>query len=151
MKKKLNIFPVTFTSYLVLVLCAGLWMPTRATSQTPAFTAQDQVAQASQAAGGKVEVTFSVRIYDNGASDVNYGTLSVANPAAIQKFGSFENVSASLGGNTLVSGQLTLPQNIYKSWQNGSRPLLNLDYTDINGNPIHQVFQATAVPAGKSL
>ena len=151
MNKKWNVFRIAFTPSVLLGLCAGLWMPSRALSQTPSFTAQYQVSEVSQGSGGEVHLTFSVRIFDGDASNVDYGTLSVANPAAIQKLGSFENVSVTAGASRLVSGSLTVPQGTYKSWQSGSLPLLNLDYTDANGNPIHQVFEATALPAGKSL
>jgi hypothetical protein len=151
MKRRLKILPFTLTSYLFLFLSVSLSMPKGAMSQTSPFTAQYQISNVTQASDGKMEMTFSVRLYNNGSSDVNDGTLSVANPAANQKFGSFQNVSVSVDGNTVVSGSLTLPRNIYKLWQNGAFPRLNLDSTDINGNPIHRVFQATAMPGGKSL
>ena len=150
MAQKPSIFPHTLTLCLPLARCAVLLPSRSGMAQTQPFTAQYQVSEASDA-DGKVEVTMTVRIDNNGTSDVNSATLSVANPVAKENFGTFDNISVVKGGSARVSQSLSIPQRFYQQWQKGANPLLNLDYTDENGKPVHQIFPALVVAAGHSL
>jgi hypothetical protein len=71
---------------------------------------------------GTVNLDFSATIYNNGPNDVS-GQILLRDYANNEKvWGRFGKNTIESGGSVTVSGNVTVPKNIYKSWSGGDSP-----------------------------
>ena len=111
-----------------------------------------QVANVTPSDDGTVNLDFSATIVNNGPNDVTGKLLlrDYANNDTV--WARFGNNTISAGGTVTVSGNATVPKNIFKSWSGGSSPPVYI-YAENDRGDVTMVniplVRGAAAPAGK--
>jgi len=108
-----------------LALAAGASVPSLAQEKPTAqlqLSGSYQVQNVTPSDDGTVNLDFSATINNQGASDVS-GKILLRDYADNDKvWARFGDNTIAAGGNVTVSGNVTVPQSIFKSWSGGSTP-----------------------------
>jgi hypothetical protein len=135
---------------ITLLLSVFLLLP--AIAQQPAsFTANYQTG-APAIHGASVQVTLSVRLYNNTSGNVSGATLNLLNPASNgAPYATFDGVAIPAGGSAVFTQAVTVPQAEYQRWQKGGKALLALTYPGNDGNVTFARVFATQLAPGPTL
>jgi hypothetical protein len=111
-----------------------------------------QVKNVTPSDDGTVNLDFSATIVNNGPNDVR-GKLLLRDYSNNDKvWGRFGNNTISAGGTVTVSGNVTVPKNIFQSWSGGSAPPVFI-YAENDRGDVTMVniplVRGAAAPAGK--
>jgi hypothetical protein len=111
-----------------------------------------QIQNATPSDDGTVNLDFSATIVNSGPKDVSGKILlrDYANNDTV--WGRFGDNTIPAGGTVTVSGNVTVPKNIFKSWSGGSSPPVFI-YAENDRGDVTMVniplVRGTAAPAGK--
>jgi len=111
-----------------------------------------QVANVTPSDDGTVNLDFSATLVNNGPNDVSGKILLRDYADNDTVWGRFGDNTIPAGGTVTVSGNVTVPKNIFKSWSGGSSPPVFI-YAENDRGDVGMVniplVRGTAAPAGK--
>lgn len=97
---------------------------------------------AAAPAGDKVQLTISLTLVNNTASDISNATVALHDPRAARvTYGELNGLSLAAGSKTQVSGSFTVPQSLYDSWQKGSSPAMSVTFSGAKGKPVRMFIE----------
>jgi hypothetical protein len=101
--------------------------------------------------GEAFQVTFSVRLFNFGESDVDGATVTLADPLRPKKgYGAFQAVSLRQRERVRLNDLIvTVPRREYERWRQGGSPALQIEFTATDGTTVRRRVELSCRPLGQ--
>jgi hypothetical protein len=101
--------------------------------------------------GETFQVSFSVRLFNFGDSDVDGATVTLVNPLRPKKsYGAFQAVSLRQRERVRLNDLIVnIPRREYERWRQGGPPALQIEFTAAGGQTIRRRVELSRQPLGQ--
>jgi hypothetical protein len=155
---KYRAHPVTRRQTAGMLHRWGMWLPlVLAIAAVPAsakngrdFAGYYDLTQVTDL-GDAFQVTFSLRLFNFGDSDVDGATLTLADPLRRkQSYGAFQAVSVRQRERVRLNDLIvTVPRREYERWRQGGPPALQIEFTAADGQTVRRRVELSRQPLGQ--
>jgi hypothetical protein len=101
--------------------------------------------------GESFQVSFSVRMFNFGDSDVDGATVALVDPLRSKKsYGAFQAVSLRQRERVRLNDLIvTVPKREYERWRQGGPPALQIEFTAADGTLVRRRVELSRQPLGQ--